>query len=445
MSSVKVLFLFALSVIVALISSPTLAMDDRSREPANVIVPVPENTGPRSSLRESESSSPVATTVEPDNEHLSGNWSGSRTKLSEQGIDLGVIFKYEAGRNLGGGLKVGSYGLWNLDVRAALDTEKLGWWKNGQFFFYGLFNQGANPKDFIGDEQGTSNIETEPNVSRLYEAWYQHSFADKKASVLFGLHDLNSEFYVTDTSAVFFNSSFGVGRELSQTGLSGPSIFPVTAPAVRFRAEPTGDFYLQTAVFNGVAGDPHYSQGTHVRVSPDDGMLLISEAALLRKGGEKGDENFGKIALGTWAYTKSVDHQSESRQVIGSGSYLLLDQALTDKIAFFARGGVANNEAYPVTANLSAGLGFREPICGRTNDIFGIAATQVQAGDTYKKLQQANGTPIESGETTLEITYRAKLWRGLVFQPDYQYIDRPGFSKAVPWAQSYGARLELNF
>jgi porin len=237
-----------------------------------------------------------------------------------------------------------------------------------------------------------------------------------------------------------------VGRELSQTGVQGPSVFPVTAPAIRVRAEPTPDFYIQSAVFNGVAGDPNYTDGTHARVASEDGLLLITEAAFLRHGGEKGDENLGKLAFGTWSYTKPVDHLTDTtRQVVSSGSYALLDQALTDKISFFARAGVAADEAYEVSSNISAGLGFRELIPGRTDDVLGIAGTQAQAGSTYRQQQDTAGTPIESKETVLEVTYRAKLWRGVVLQPDYQYIDRPYFSKTIPWAQSFGARLELNF
>jgi porin len=431
--------LFAASLTLAAESEPA---DSPSREPANIVVPVPQTTVPRSAVRESDKETPVAPTEQTDEDHLTGNWGGRRKSLSDRGIDLAIIYKQEVGRNLSGGLEVGSYSLGNLDLRASLDTEKMNLWKGGTFFFYGLFNNGADPSSFVGDNQVTSNLETAIFVSRLYEAWYQHALAEGKASLLIGLHDLNSEFYVTDSSTVLFNSSFGVGRELSQTGVNGPSIFPVTAPAVRFRAEPSKEFYLQTAVFNAVAGNPDDPNGTHLRLSPDDGLLLISEVGFQRASSPKseGDDSsgtiLGKIALGTWSYT----HTDAS-----SGTYILIDQALTEQVSAFVRAGFTAGQAHEVESNLSGGLTCRGLLPSRENDIFAVGATSVSASATYRAQQESSGTAISERETTIEVSYRAKLFRGVFLQPDYQYVDHPDFSKENPYAQTLGARLELNF
>jgi porin len=415
------------------------ASHSEAREPANVVVPVPESTAPRSAIRDSAKEAPVAPAEPTDTEHLTGNWKGARAKLSDKGVNLGLVYKNEFGRNVGGGLKLGGYDLSNLDLRLSVDTEKLGLWAHGSFFFYGLFNNGADPTTFVGDNQYTSNIQTPNFVSRLYEAWYQHSFSDGKATLLIGLHDLNSEFYTSDSSSIFFNSSFGVGRELSQTGPNGPSIFPAVSPAIRFRSEPSANFYMQTAVFNGVSGDLNYPFGTHARVSPDDGMLIISEAAFIRtstpKEGETSAPVLGKLAFGTWSYT----HEKTS------GSYLIIDQALSDKVSVLGRAGVISTDStsYSVSSNISGGFVFHGIIPNRADDTLGIAATVISSSDAFK----ADPANVEAvgRESTLEVTYRALLCRGVVLQPDYQYIDHPFFAKDIPWAQTVGARLEINF
>ena len=47
--------------------------------------------------------------------------------------------------------------------------------------------------------------------------------------------NLNAEFYVNDSSAMFINSSFGMGQDFAQSGKNGPSIFPVTSTDVELR------------------------------------------------------------------------------------------------------------------------------------------------------------------------------------------------------------------
>ncbi len=97
----------------------------------------------------------------------------------------------------------------------------------------------------IGDLQTASNIEA-PDHFLLQEAWYEQQFADGMLSLLFGLHDLNSEFYVSDYGSLFLNSSFGIGPDMT---VNVPlSIFPRAGLAVRARIAPTLQSYLQAAI-----------------------------------------------------------------------------------------------------------------------------------------------------------------------------------------------------
>lgn len=64
------------------------------------------------------------------------------------------------------------------------------------------------------------NIETpvNGNTTKLFQAWLQQTFLDERASVLAGLYDLNSEFYVTDSASMFTHPTFGIGAEFAGTG-----------------------------------------------------------------------------------------------------------------------------------------------------------------------------------------------------------------------------------
>ena len=97
---------------------------------------------------------------------------------------------------------------------------------------------------YVGELQARSNIEG-VSTRRLYEIWADYSCSAKISnSVRFGLYDFNTEFNALDAAALFINSSHGIGPDVSQTGLHGPSIFPVTGLALRVKGS-TG-FHLDS-------------------------------------------------------------------------------------------------------------------------------------------------------------------------------------------------------
>ena len=210
------------------------------------------------------------------NPWLLGDWGGKRSALAEKGIDIEAVATVDVLGVVSGGIEQGVESPANFDLAVQIDTGKAGWWNNGTLRLYLLGNTGGDTTNLLGALQVASNIEA-PDTVKLYEAWYEHKFVDDKLSVLAGLHDLNSEFYVSDLGGVFLNSSFGNGQEIGQIA---PSIFPTTAMAVRVKVSPTETTYVMGAVYDGVPGDPTDPYGTHVDFNDHDGVLAIGEAGL---------------------------------------------------------------------------------------------------------------------------------------------------------------------
>ncbi|HLE01717.1 MAG TPA: carbohydrate porin [Bdellovibrionota bacterium] len=400
-----------------------------------------ESSVSRPAIRETQEEPPIAQSPEEPETRLTKNWGGARTRLSEKGVDLALISKWELNSVLSGGTNSGTVNLGNIDLRVSLDMAKLANWNGASFFFYGLGNYGGDPTRNIGDGQGTSNIETPANTAKLYEAWFQQIVFDEKASFLIGLHDLNSEFYVTDSSTLFFNSSFGVGRELSQTGLNGPSIFPTTAPAIRVRTEPSKSAYFQAAIFNAVSGDPSNPYGTHIRIKASDGVLLINEMAYLRGTESSPKELPGKYALGLWTYTEPNPEET----FVNHGAYLLADQNISENLSVFLRYGVADSRLNRFSSNLGLGTVYAGLIPGRPHDRFGIAWSRVNLAGEYRDEQTAAETPTKAAEDTLEANYRFEAIPGLAIQPDFQYVIAPSGDPLIPNASIAAVRLELSF
>ncbi|MBX3032384.1 MAG: carbohydrate porin [Bdellovibrionaceae bacterium] len=367
----------------------------------------------------------------------------SPEELPESPCKAEFVYKGEWS-SVAGGLRERTTYIDNVDLKLSLDAEAAFGWQGVSFYLQGLANSGADsgqsPFLNVGDSQGTSNIATRVNAAKLYAAWVRKDFADGRLSALFGLFDLNSEFYATDSSGVFLNASFGIGLDLAQTGVNGPSIFPTPAPALRLRAEPREDFYLQTAVFNAQAGDPDHPSATVLRVSSHDGVLWITETGFTpEKEGLK-----SKYALGGWGYTRSFDDLRDGTPRASTGAYLLIDQALSGRLSWFLRNGVASDASNLIRRNTSVGLLLKGPF-SRDNDRFGIAVTQVAAGGAYLETLQSAGKPGARSEEAYEISYHWELRPGWALHPDFQYVVNPGFDPGVGEAQVSTLRFEISF
>lgn len=367
-------------------------------------------------------------------------------KESESGVEFGIIYKGELSSVMHGGLNQQSSYLENLDVRLMMNTEKLLGWKGGSLFLYGLGNRGTSetnaPTINVGDMQGTSNIQTPSSQFILYEAWYQQMFFEDKVSLLVGLHDLNSEFYAVDTSGIFFNSSFGIGKEMSQSGVHGPSIFSVTSLAARLKVEPSENFYMQTAVFNAQAGDPNDHEATHIRGFGDDGLLSVTEAGILNVGGRT-----SKFAFGIWSYDRTFEAvEDSSRQVTSKGSYVVADVEIVKNLAAFVKYGRASTESYTnaVGACLTAGLQWQNLFSDSWNDRLGLGMAKAYLGAEHLRLQEADGLNMADSETAYEISYRFEVLPWLALQPDFQYVVHPSGNRDIDDAQVGTLRVEIS-
>jgi porin len=246
------------------------------------------------------------------------------------------------------------------------------------------------------------------------------------------------------------NSSFGIGKEFSQTGINGPSIFPNTSLAIRARSEIGKSFYLQTGIFSGVSGDPQNPRGTHVKIGGNNGALIISEMAYIRGKEEKSENKYSKYGVGFWSYTKTFDHISATVpgtatpiQANNNGTYFLAEQTIFEPLALFARYGVANSEVNRFHSNFTYGLVATGLIPSRINDRLGLAVTTVNNGSEYKKLNLLNLTPVSIDETTYEISYKVELKKGFAIQPDFQWVLHPNTDPTLKAAKVGVIRFEI--
>ena len=366
---------------------------------------------------------------------LLGDWGGQRKALAARGLDMEFVASTDFMAVVDGGLSRGLETPANFDMVFTLDTNTAGWWRNGTVQLYLLGNTGGDPSRRAGDLQVASNIEA-ADTFKLFEAYYEHRFLDDRLGVLVGLHDMNADFYVTEHSGLFLNSSFGIGIDVAQVG---PSIFPTTSPGVRLRLNWTPNTYLLAAVYDGVAGDPNDPYGTHVSFDHGDGVFVIAEAGLL--GGEA---HYYKVGVGGWYHTANIDDLDGRPQDNNSGIYTLGEMDVwRDEdgrgVGIFTRLGFANGDRNQVSTYVGGGVTWTGPLPQRPSDVAGVAVAHARNGDHFRRLNPS----LERGETTLEASYLITPKPWLTVQPDLQYIVDPGTDSAIDNALILGVRVQI--
>ncbi|WP_147160918.1 carbohydrate porin [Novosphingobium sediminis] len=279
----------------------------------------------------------------------------------------------------------------------------------------------------IGAYQTVSSLEAD-TLPHVYEAWAQwkpNDFVSAKA----GLIDLNAEFDIQNTGAIFVNSAFGIGPDISQSGLAGPSIFPMTSSAFVLRLQ-YGRKALALGAFDAVAGARDDPRKAAVRFPGTTGALLIAETRL--------PIGTWLLQAGGWHYTTRFDALDPAKPpAVSRGAYAMLEGALTRKLSAWIRFGIADARANPVAAYLGGGA-----VATLGNWRVGVAAAHARLGEAA---QQTLFAPERArlGETVLEFTAQRQLAPWLNIQPDLQYVIHPGWDHTARNTLVLGMRFSL--
>lgn len=378
------------------------------------------------------------------------------SKKQSPAVDLSAVYTGEVWSNRRGGLRRGARYLDNLDVTLTIDAERALGWRGAKLFVFGLYNNGvAFSRDVVGDAQTISNIETGIRAARLYEAWVEQRFARDRASIRFGLYDLNSEFDTTEAGSLSLLSSHGIGPEFGQSGRNGPSIFPSTSLALRADYKVSDHWLVRAAVLDGVPGDPAHPGRTAIKLSGSDGALLVGEVDY--------QDDDTKAGIGYWRYTARFEgldapegRDAVNRRADNQGLYLLAERRLIRVpgraegpnkrgLAGFVRLGFAQARINPIGHFVGGGLVYTGLIRAQGDDRLGVTFAVAGFGAPYRNAAAATGRRSDRSERVVELTYRTPLSPWLTVQPDLQYIVNPGGDPKLKNALALGLRAEIGF
>lgn len=396
---------------------------------------------------------------------LTGDWGGLRTRLHDEGIDLGGNFKSELAADPQGGTRFGATEAGEFDFGATLDTQKLFGLTGGIIKVGITYRQGTTLASHFGLNllQQVQEVYGRGDVARLTELWYQQDIG--AVSVRLG-RMAETEF---DTFPCNFMSNALCG------GTAGGNIAgdywynsPISQWAGRVRVN-TGSFYSLAGIYetNPRDLDESFAPGWF---SGAAGVIGRFEEGWTPKFGA--DQLQGRYQAGVWYDTaggNDVLLGSNGQPAILTGLpplhrngrygyYIQGLQQLTgtgevdpggwrdiEGLAFFFNFIQADRATTIQDNQISAGIFYAAPFASRPDDEIGVGLARTDYNDRAAAALSfaQSGAERPNAEYSTEIYYSYSLTPWLNVRPDLQYIFNPGgYSDRAP-ALIFGARTDV--
>jgi porin len=349
---------------------------------------------------------------------------------------IALSYTGEVWRNASGGVETGDVYLDKTDI--VLGFESVGW---AAQLVVQVTNGEQLTEPLVGDLAVVSNIDA-PYGVRIFEGWVQRQGDKWRTKV--GLIDLNSEFDAKENGALFVNSAHGIGLDFSQSGVNGPSIFPVTGLGVVGDYTVVRDFVWRWGVFDAAPGRRADRNATGLQVRADEGALLVTEAGW--------DAPIAaRLAIGGWRYTSEFPvhdaPQSGRPDSESYGGYIVMDGKARfgsgrEEAGYYLRAGVAAGAVNLLAVQYSGGFVWSDVVL--PGDALGLAFVVAEFSDLYLRAQRSSGADVRRREVALEATWRVPIHEHVTLQPDLQYIRRSDRSTGDDHALVVGLRFVLS-
>jgi porin len=399
-------------------------------------------------------------------DHVLGDWLGVRTWLENHGVTPTVTFVTDALGNPTGGMRQGFRGASNLGLDLLFDLGKLSGPAGGsvEVSFSERFGSSLSNDD-IGNVFTVQQV-FGGQTYRLVDVVYKQQLLGDRVEFQVGRIAAGDDFLVSPYNSVFVQTGFNgnpVGIFFNAPGMTA---YPDATWGGLVKGRPTERSYVMGGLYNG---DP--SIRANKRHGADwsmDGPLFAIVEAGYQFNGLPGDRGLlGNYKAGLW-YDDSqyLDFNTVARGRAAGvsrgnwGLYGLFDQVLAQF------GGPGTNRGLGVTGSVlvspdqsvsqmpffaTAGFLVRGVFASRPTDVGGFGVVYGRFSndlqDSQRRARQSDPTAgVQSYETALELTYRFRF-RGnaLYFQPDLQYIIRPGGTGRIGDAFVAGFEAGINF
>jgi porin len=398
--------------------------------------------------------------------HFFGDWYGARPWLEDKGLTTTLTFVSDVAGNVTGGRSQGVTHADNLGLDLLFDLEKLAGLNGGSFLASMSQRSGKSlSKEHVGNVFTIQQVYGGQTFHLINLAYSQKLFEDR-VEFRVGRIATGDDFLVSVYNWLFMQNGFDgnpVGIFFNSPGMTA---YPNATWGARVKVRTTERSYVMGGVYNG---DPSIRDNSHngADMSMHGPVFAIGEAGYQLNGLPGDSRLLGDYKAGVWydnsRYTdfKTVGFGGPSDSKQGNwGLYTMFDQVL---VSF---GDPAGNRGFGIFGSVlvspddsisqmpyffTAGVATRGICASRPMDVAGFGVVYGRFSDdlhdAQKREQQLDPTiGAQTCETVLEWTYRFYFRKGaLFFQPDVQYVIRPGGTGKIDDALVLGCQVGINF
>ncbi len=282
-------------------------------------------------------------------------------------------------------------------------------WKNGSFEV-ATWHTVETKETIVGDWQGFSNIEADNITAALAVLGYHHEW-EGIANIFLGVRNLNEDFFISDGTALFTNSSPGIFPTIAASYNIGN--YPVSALTFYFDVT-WKNFTLKNSFSNGVAYNGWNRHNNPFKFNPSrDGIFNATELSYNYDWGSY----FAGVAIHNRLFDEDEDGDVKIIRSEGTGKPISKVSC-----AWWLYGeqdvwhGDDDNKV-TIMAQYSENSK-KESLCRRYAEIGGIWTYKSnQLGLSGQYVDYSKGK-----EYSCEVTWNREINDHFAFQPAFQYI-----------------------
>jgi porin len=402
----------------------------------------------------------------PSRAHLLGDWGGLLPRLTDMGITPTLTYVSDFAGNPSGGRSQGTAYADNIGLGLLFDLDKLVGLDGGSFLISMSQRDGTSLSEKrIGNVFTVQQVYGGQTFHLVDLAYQQKLFADR-VEISLGRIAAGDDFLVSAYDYLFMQNGFDGNPVAIFYNSPDMNSYPNATWGTRIKFRPTQRTYLMAGVYNGdstIRADDNH--GTDF--SMNGPVFVIAEAGY-KLNGLPGDSQFlGNYKAGFWydhntftdyatvGYAQPAGTRQDNWGIYGMfdqvlipfaepksnrglgvfGSVLISPDQSVSEMPYFFTAGVACRGIFAARPTDVAGFGV----------VFGEFSSDLQNAQQREQLLDPT-VGVQSHETVLEWTYRFNLRQGaLFFQPDVQYVIRPGGTGQTDNAVVLGCQLGINF
>jgi porin len=434
-----------------------------------VVIGMPRPSSSQTAVDDPETRSPSALGSWLEGEYMTGTWGGLRTKLGDFGVVPSLFTVIDVQGNPLGGEHQALRSFQYTGLELAVDLERLWGWRGSRFQVSTYWGSGQNLsldiRNFFGVAE-TCCVDT----FRLVDLWFEQSWAKDLANVRLGRMAAGDEFLTSPLFLYFVQASINVNP--IGVFFNVPfSTYPLTTWGARLRVTPIEQLSLMAGIYNG---DPSVEDNdNHGADFSFRGPVFAIFEIGYRLNQEDGATGLpGNYKAGLFYHDGEYPRllsQIKGRPIAApilpartkrgnGGFYILLDQ-------MFHRGGDPGSERSlsgflsvvispdqrrsPLPYFVNAGVVAKGPITRRPDDFAVFGLSWGRFSKELRRLERDDSfigqIVVPRYEIALEWGYAFQLTPWLKFQPDIQYIIRPGGTGRVPNAVVLGFEVGITY